>query len=55
MLNQLLQIHALLVQEQQALQARQATVGNDEAMRKAATDAWTKNTYQPAKEISYEP
>jgi P-type conjugative transfer protein TrbJ len=34
---QLLQIRALLVQEQQALAARNATVANDEAMREAAT------------------
>jgi P-type conjugative transfer protein TrbJ len=34
---QLLQIRALLVQEQQALAARNATLANDEAMRQAAT------------------
>jgi type IV secretion system protein TrbJ len=34
---QLLQIRALLVQEQQALAARNATLANDEAMREAAT------------------
>jgi conjugal transfer/entry exclusion protein len=33
----LLQIRALLVQEQQALAARNATLANDEAMREAAT------------------
>jgi P-type conjugative transfer protein TrbJ len=35
---QLLQIRALLVQEQQALAARNATLANDEAMREAATE-----------------
>jgi P-type conjugative transfer protein TrbJ len=39
---QLLQIRALLVQEQQALAARGQTLANDEAMREAAT----KNFYQ---------
>jgi len=34
---QLLQIRALLVQEQQALAARAQTLANDEAMREAAT------------------
>jgi len=34
---QLLQIRALLVQEQQALAARNQTLANDEAMREAAT------------------
>jgi P-type conjugative transfer protein TrbJ len=34
---QLLQIRALLVQEQQALAARNATLANEEAMREAAT------------------
>src|ERR1700730_5369050 len=34
---QLLEIRALLVQEQQALAARNATLANDEAMREAAT------------------
>ena len=34
---QLLQIRALLVAEQQALAARNATLANDEAMREAAT------------------
>ena len=34
---QLLQIRALLLQEQQALAARNATLANDEAMREAAT------------------
>lgn len=34
---QLLQIRALLVQQQQALAARNATLANDEAMREAAT------------------
>src|SRR6516225_10274893 len=34
---QLLQIRALLVQEQQTLAARNATLANDEAMREAAT------------------
>jgi P-type conjugative transfer protein TrbJ len=34
---QLLQIRALLVQEQQALAARNATLANDDAMREAAT------------------
>jgi type IV secretion system protein TrbJ len=53
--NQLMEIHTLLVQEQQALQARQASQANDEAMRKAASDAWRQNTYTPAQEISYEP
>ena len=35
---QLLQIRALLVQEQQALAARAQTLANDEAMREAATE-----------------
>jgi P-type conjugative transfer protein TrbJ len=35
---QLLQIRALLVQEQQALAARNQTLANDEAMREAATE-----------------
>ena len=34
---QLLQIRELLLQEQQALAARNATLANDEAMREAAT------------------
>jgi P-type conjugative transfer protein TrbJ len=34
---QLLQIRELLLQEQQALVARNATLANDEAMREAAT------------------
>jgi P-type conjugative transfer protein TrbJ len=53
--NQLLEIHALLVKEQQALQARQATVANDEAMRKAASDQFYRSTYQPAQRIDYDP
>src|SRR5262249_49061592 len=39
---QLLQIRELLLQEQQALAARNATLANDEAMREAAT----RNFYQ---------
>jgi P-type conjugative transfer protein TrbJ len=35
---QLLQIRALLLQEQQALAARQQTLANDDAMREAATE-----------------
>jgi len=34
---QLMQIRVLLLQEQQALVARNATLANDEAMREAAT------------------
>ena len=37
---QLLQIRALLVQEQQALAARNATSANDGAMRQAATQQY---------------
>jgi P-type conjugative transfer protein TrbJ len=46
--NQLLEIHALLVQEQEALQARQASQANDEAMRQAASAAYARPTYQDA-------
>jgi P-type conjugative transfer protein TrbJ len=53
--NQLMEIHALLLQEQQALQARQASQANDEAMRKAATDQFYRSTYQPAQRIDYDP
>ena len=55
MANQLLQIHALLVQEQQALQARQASQANDEALRKAASEAYARPTYQPSSQDSFEP
>jgi conjugal transfer/entry exclusion protein len=47
MANQLLEIHALLVQEQQALQARQASQANEDAMRKAASDRFNQWTVQP--------
>lgn len=53
--NQLMEIHALLVQEQQALQSAQASRANEAAQRQAATNAWSQNTYQPAQEISYKP
>jgi len=53
--NQLMEIHALLVQQQEALQARQASQANDEAMRQAASDAWSRGVYQPSSQKSFEP
>jgi type IV secretion system protein TrbJ len=53
MANQLMEIHALLVQEQQALQARQASQANEDAMRQAATERYLHWNYQPAQKISY--
>jgi P-type conjugative transfer protein TrbJ len=53
--NELMEIHALLVQQQQALQARQASQANDEAMRQAASQQFLQWNYQPSQEISYKP
>ena len=52
---QLMEIHALLVQEQQALQARQGSQANDEAMRQAASAAYASPTYVHAPVVSYAP
>jgi P-type conjugative transfer protein TrbJ len=54
-LNQLLQIHALLVQEQQALQTRQASGANDEAMRKAANQKFEGWTYKEGSGRTWQP
>jgi P-type conjugative transfer protein TrbJ len=52
---QLLQIRALLVQEQQALAARNSTVANDEAMRQAATTQFYNVQIGPQNSTGWKP
>jgi type IV secretion system protein TrbJ len=51
--NELLEIHALLVQEQQALQARQASVANDDAMKQAASQKALTWTFTPSAPVGW--
>jgi type IV secretion system protein TrbJ len=52
---QLMEIRAILLQEQQAIAARMQTEADEKARREAATEQYTHWNYQPAQRISYEP
>lgn len=51
--NQLLEIHALLVAEQQALQSRQASLANGDAIQQAATQKLMQWTFVPSSHIGW--
>jgi P-type conjugative transfer protein TrbJ len=51
--NQLLEIHALLVAEQQALQSRQASQANGDAIQQAATQKLMQWTFVPSSHIGW--
>jgi P-type conjugative transfer protein TrbJ len=52
---QLMQIRALLIQEQQALAARQQTLANDEAQKQAANEAFQQWTIKPGSGRTWAP
>jgi P-type conjugative transfer protein TrbJ len=52
---QLMEIRALMISEQNALAARQQTLANEEAMRQAATEKYNKWNYQPTSNQPFRP
>jgi P-type conjugative transfer protein TrbJ len=52
---QLIQIRAILLQQQQALAAQMQTQADDAARQKAALEQYYRPTYQPAQRIGYRP